>query len=86
MLPFDELDGVQCGNEKYEFSYDCKFIEVKSKNDRLSPKQCLWLKILRSASLDASVCHVLESGAFQGPAIPGRGGGWIGGGCNNNEI
>jgi hypothetical protein len=69
VLPLDELSNTNtshCGatNEStgpFEYKFESKFIEVKSKNDRLAPKQVLWLKILKSVSLDASVCHVLES-------------------------
>jgi hypothetical protein len=69
-LPFEHLDhsddageGSHDDGESYEYRFESKFIEVKSKNDRLAPKQCLWLKILKAASLDASVCHVLETDA-----------------------
>jgi hypothetical protein len=57
VLPLDELSNAG----PFEYKFESKFIEVKSKNDRLAPKQVLWLKILRSVSLDASVCHVLGS-------------------------
>jgi len=37
-----------------------KFIEVKGPRDSLSARQRAWMQELLAASLDASVCHVLE--------------------------
>lgn len=36
----------------------CNFVEVKGPNDRLSPKQILWLEFLNSHGIEAIVCHV----------------------------
>lgn len=35
-----------------------RIIEVKGPNDRLSPKQTLWLDFLVSIGVEAEVCHV----------------------------
>lgn len=35
-----------------------RIIEVKGPNDRLSPKQTLWLDFLVSLGVEAEVCHV----------------------------
>lgn len=36
----------------------CKFVEVKSPNDKLSPGQRIWLDFLRKIGLDCEVCNV----------------------------
>lgn len=36
----------------------CKFVEVKSPKDKLSPKQKLWMDYLRRIGADCEVCNV----------------------------
>lgn len=36
----------------------CKFVEVKSPNDKLSPQQRIWLHFLRNIGIDCEVCNV----------------------------
>ncbi|KAG5890542.1 hypothetical protein JTB14_028293 [Gonioctena quinquepunctata] len=40
-----------------------KFVEVKGENDKLSVKQTLWLKYLKSIGADIEVCHVHSIGS-----------------------
>lgn len=40
------------------YFFQCKFVEVKSDNDRLSIKQKLWLNYLAEIGVDVEVCHV----------------------------
>lgn len=41
----------------------CKLVEVKGPNDRLSPKQMIWLDELQKLGADVEVCHVAAVGA-----------------------
>ncbi|KAL0278898.1 UNVERIFIED_CONTAM: hypothetical protein PYX00_000579 [Menopon gallinae] len=36
----------------------CKFVEVKGPNDKLSPKQMIWLDFLSKINVDCEVCNV----------------------------
>ncbi|KAI9556447.1 hypothetical protein GHT06_016235 [Daphnia sinensis] len=47
-----------------------RIIEVKGPNDRLSPKQTLWLDFLVSLGIEAEVCHVQAVGAKRMGATP----------------
>lgn len=38
--------------------FQCKFVEVKGENDRLSVGQTLWLHHLRKIGANVEVCHV----------------------------
>lgn len=41
----------------------CRFLEVKSPNDRLADKQRIWLHVLHTLGADVGVCNVATSGA-----------------------
>lgn len=40
-----------------------QLVEVKGPNDRLSPKQMIWLDELQKLGADVEVCHVAAVGA-----------------------
>ena len=40
---------------------ECKFVEVKSENDRLSDTQRLWIHVLTGAGFTVELCHALAS-------------------------
>lgn len=40
-----------------------QLVEVKGPNDRLSPKQTIWLDELQRLGADVEVCHVVAMGA-----------------------
>jgi Fanconi-associated nuclease 1 len=40
---------------------EAMFVEVKSANDRLAPKQEIWLHVLSELGANAGVCHVQDS-------------------------
>lgn len=47
----------------------CRFLEVKSPNDRLSDKQRIWLHVLQNLGADVGICNVATSGARAPPRL-----------------
>ncbi|KZT02315.1 uncharacterized protein LAESUDRAFT_706344 [Laetiporus sulphureus 93-53] len=41
---------------------ECKFVEVKSPNDRAQENQKVWMDVLRRAGVPVELCHVYEQG------------------------
>lgn len=55
----DDMEGGEERNRRGE----CKFVEVKSENDRLSDTQRLWIHVLTGAGFAVELCHALASEA-----------------------
>lgn len=57
----EDASGLSLDEDRYEYRFEAKLVEVKGPNDTLMDRQTAWLAILRSAGIDARVCRVVET-------------------------